>query len=189
MSAPTELPGPVQAPAPVDRRGHRTFHVNPDGETQMMRECRFMTPNPLAPGGRDNPLAVGYFLGLLVGEGHFGGDGRQPHIVLRMHVRHEAIFRWLVWRFPGGRLYGPYCHGGRRYFQWMARGAYLRDVIAPLIRRHEQWLDEHAMDRFENMCARYSLDPGRRRPVSSTAGLAKFRQTVPQEGPPVSDPL
>ena len=47
-------------------------------------------------------------MGLLVGEGHFGGDGRQPHVTLRMHVRHEAIFRWLERTFPGGKLYGPY---------------------------------------------------------------------------------
>ncbi len=33
--------------------------------------------------------------GILVGEGHFGGDGRQPQVTLRMHVDHEALFRWL----------------------------------------------------------------------------------------------
>ena len=70
---------------------------------------------------------VGFLVGLLVGEGHFGGDGRQAQVTLRMHVRHEAIFRWLERTFPGGRLYGPYHHGGRDYLQWMARGPYLRD--------------------------------------------------------------
>jgi hypothetical protein len=64
----------------------------------------------------------GFFIGLLVGEGSFGGDGRQPQVVLRMHVRHEAIFRWLEARFPRCRLYGPYHHSGRSYYQWMARG-------------------------------------------------------------------
>ena len=33
--------------------------------------------------------------------GLFGGDGKQPQITLRMHVRHEALFHWLVERFPG----------------------------------------------------------------------------------------
>ena len=42
----------------------------------------------------------GLFVGVLIGEGSFGGDGRQPHVTLRMHVRHEALFRWLVARFP-----------------------------------------------------------------------------------------
>ena len=45
---------------------------------------------------------IGFLVGLLVGEGHFGGDGRQAHVTLRMHVRHEAIFRWLERTFPGG---------------------------------------------------------------------------------------
>ena len=75
----------------------------------------------------------GVLIGLLVGEGHFGGDGRQPQVTLRMHVRHEAIFRWLERTFPGGKLYGPYHHDGRHYFQWMARGSYLRDHLLPVL--------------------------------------------------------
>ena len=67
---------------------------------------------------RDEGLVVG----LLIGQGHFGGDGRQPHVTLKMHIRHEALLRWLEIGIPGSRLYGPYDHGGRRYFQWMARG-------------------------------------------------------------------
>jgi hypothetical protein len=106
-------------------------------------------------------LAIGYLLGLLVGEGHFGGDGRQPQITLRMHVRHERLFHWLTATFPGGRLYGPYHHGGRDYYQWMARGEYLRRVLAPLIAAHRAWLDDHAGRRFDDMCARYGvLSPG-----------------------------
>jgi hypothetical protein len=113
------------------------------------------------PAAQLDDLAVGYLLGLLVGEGHFGGDGRQPQITLRMHVRHERIFRWLVSTFPGGRLYGPYHHGGRNYFQWMARGDYLRHVLAPLIAAHREWLDDHAAGRFDSMCERYGiLAPG-----------------------------
>ena len=88
-------------------------------------------------GERDMPTQFdfGFLVGLLVGEGHFGGDGRQPHVTLRMHVRHEAIFRWLERTFPGGRVYGPYHHGGRDYLQWMARGSFLRDELAPVLDR------------------------------------------------------
>ena len=50
---------------------------------------------------------LGFLAGLLVGEGHFGGDGRQPQVVLRMHVRHEAIFQWLERTFPGGASMAP----------------------------------------------------------------------------------
>jgi len=104
-----------------------------------------------------DPLAAGFLVGLLVGEGHFGGDGRQAQVTLRMHVRHEATFRWIERAFPGGRLYGPYHHGGRSYFQWMARGAFLGDQIAPLIHRHRHLLDDHVAARFDSMCQRYAI--------------------------------
>src|SRR5579884_2218315 len=91
----------------------------------------------------------GVIVGLLVGEGHFGGDGRQPQATLRMHERHEALFRWLERTFPGGRLYGPYDHGGRRYYQWMARGAFLRDELVPLLLRTlTPSVDRHAHARL-----------------------------------------
>jgi len=96
-----------------------------------------------------------------VGEGHFGGDGRQPHITLRMHTDHESLFRWIVGRFPGGKLYGPYHHGGRSYYQWMARGAYLRDELVPLLDAHlPADLDVKTFGRYLDMKERYGLaDP------------------------------
>jgi hypothetical protein len=100
----------------------------------------------------------GFLVGLLVGEGSFGGDGKQPQVTLRMHVRHEALFRWLMGRFPDTRLYGPYHHGGRSYYQWMARGrALVRDVL-PLLESafSSEELDEHAAGRFAAMCERYA---------------------------------
>jgi hypothetical protein len=99
----------------------------------------------------------GLLTGLLVGEGHFGGDGRQPQVTLRMHVRHEAIFRWLQRTFPGGKLYGPYHHDGRHYFQWMARGSYLRDHLMPVLEAAlSPELDTHSHERFEKMRIRYA---------------------------------
>jgi hypothetical protein len=100
---------------------------------------------------------LGVLVGLLVGEGHFGGDGRQPQVTLRMHVKHEALFRWIEETFPGGKLYGPYHHDGRHYYQWMARGPYLREVLVPLLRqRITPALDAHAAQRFGEMEARYA---------------------------------
>ena len=105
-----------------------------------------------------SPFEVGFLVGILVGEGHFGGDGRQPQITLRMHTDHESLFRWLERRLPGGRLYGPYEHGGRRYFQWMARGAFLRQALVPLIASHlTPELDGRAHARFERMRETYGL--------------------------------
>jgi hypothetical protein len=101
----------------------------------------------------------GFLVGLLVGEGHFGGDGRQAQVTLRMHVRHQAIFHWLERTFPGSRLYGPYHHGGRDYLQWMARGSFLRDELVPIL---DRWLtpdlDQHSFARFQLMKARYLQD-------------------------------
>jgi hypothetical protein len=102
-------------------------------------------------------FSAGVLIGLLIGEGHFGGDGKQPHVTLRMHVRHESMFRWLERTVPGGRLYGPYSHGGRSYFQWMARGACLREIIVPLLARHIDGLDTYAASRFREMCSRYRI--------------------------------
>jgi len=102
-------------------------------------------------------VAAGYLLGLLAGEGHFGGDGRQPHVTLRMHVRHEKMFRWLLATFPESRLYGPYHHGGRHYYQWMARGRFLRETIVPLVAAHAELLDDYVKERFRSMCERYGI--------------------------------
>jgi hypothetical protein len=109
----------------------------------------------------------GVIVGVLIGEGSFGGDGRQPHVTLRMHVRHEALFRWLHERLPSTRLYGPYTHGGRTYFQWMARGAALvHDVLPLLLERLDEGLDGHAASRLRAMCERYAtyIDRERSRP-------------------------
>lgn len=118
----------------------------------------------------------GVLVGLLVGEGHFGGDGRQPQVTLRMHERHEALFRWLERTFPGGRLYGPYDHGGRRYYQWMARGDYLRAELAPMLHRAlSPALDGYAYHRFLAMCERYARQlelPERATPAASASPQA-----------------
>jgi hypothetical protein len=103
------------------------------------------------------PFDEGVFVGLLIGEGHFGGDGRQPQITLRMHVRHEPLFRWLMERFPRTRLYGPYHHGGRSYYQWMARGpALVHDVLPVLERQLDGGIDAHLGERLQAMLDRYA---------------------------------
>jgi hypothetical protein len=105
-------------------------------------------------------ISVGFLLGLLVGEGHFGGDGRQPQVTLRMHIRHEQTFEWLRRTYPGSALYGPYHHGGRSYYQWSARGRYLREYLAPLVQRHRSLLDAYTAERFDTMCERYAIALG-----------------------------
>jgi hypothetical protein len=99
----------------------------------------------------------GLVAGILMSEGSFGGDGRQPHVILRKHVRHESLMRWLVARFPRSRLYGPYHHGDRSYFQWVARGqALVEDVLPVLDELIVPELDAHACARLQEMRERYS---------------------------------
>ena len=99
----------------------------------------------------------GLVAGILISEGSFGGDGRQPHVMLRKHVRHESLMRWLVVRFPRSRLYGPYHHGDRSYFQWVARGpALVEDVLPVLDELIVPELDSHAAARLAEMRERYS---------------------------------
>ena len=96
-------------------------------------------------------------VGILIGEGSFGGDGKQPQVTLRMHTRHEALFRWLIERFPRTRLYGPYGHGGRSYYQWMARGvALVEDVLPVLDESVLPDLDSYAAARLDEMRERYA---------------------------------
>ena len=98
-----------------------------------------------APIGRDQPGPLDHI-------------GRQPQVTLRMHVDHESLFRWLMATFPGGRLYGPYNHSGRRYFQWMARGPYLRTVLIPLLdARLRPEIDGRTWERYRQMKERYRL--------------------------------
>lgn len=103
------------------------------------------------------PFDRGLVVGLLIGEGSFGGDGKQPQVTLRMHVRHEALFRRLVELFPRTRLYGPYSHGDRSYYQWMARGqALVEDVLPVLDQGLTPELDRYAADRLAQMRERYA---------------------------------
>lgn len=100
----------------------------------------------------------GLIAGILICEGSFGGDGKQPHIMLRKHVRHESLMRWLVARFPRSRLYGPYHHGGRSYFQWAVRGAALVEDVLPVLERLVvPDLDAHAAARLAQMRERYAV--------------------------------
>jgi hypothetical protein len=103
------------------------------------------------------PFEEGVVAGILIGEGSFGGDGKQPQVTLRMHVRHEALFRWLLERFPRSRLYGPYGHGGRSYYQWMARGVALVEDLLPVLEAHvSPELDAYAAGRLDDMRERYA---------------------------------
>jgi len=138
------------------------FHAKPYGETTWaLSSCAtlFHTKHyGETVMGKSSDFDVGFLLGVLVGEGHFGGDGRQPQITLRMHTDHEQLFRWIMRRFPGGKLYGPYHHAKRSYYQWMARGPFLREHLVPLLDAHlTADLDGRAHSRYQEMKRAYRL--------------------------------
>jgi hypothetical protein len=94
-----------------------------------------------------------------------------------MHVRHEPIFHWLKKRFPYARLYGPYHHNDRHYFQLMWRGTQLQYGIMPWLEA-TAWaeLDPHSYGRYCAMKERYGLKdvPGYARPDFSALLLDAF---------------
>jgi hypothetical protein len=127
------------------------FHVFHDGETISG------VTEPASPAEPLSPFEQGLVVGVLIGEGSFGGDGKQPQITLRMHTRHAALFEWLMRRFPRTKLYGPYGHGGRSYYQWMARGpALVEDVLPVLEAGLTPELDSYAAERLAAMRERYA---------------------------------
>ena len=88
-----------------------------------------------------------------------------------MHTRHEALFRWLTRKFPRSRLYGPYHHGGRSYYQWMARGRMLVEDLLPLLESDlHAGLDAHAAERLGEMVSKYGQFIERERARSAAAG-------------------
>ncbi|MBC7335416.1 MAG: hypothetical protein H5U01_03960 [Clostridia bacterium] len=114
-------------------------------------------PNTGATDLAADRFSLGLLVGLLVGEGHFGGDGRQPQITLRMHARHAPLFQHLLRLVPGSRLYGPYGHQGRHYYQWMVRGEPLRRLVRLLEETPLAEIDPYAYGRLALMQERYRL--------------------------------
>ena len=111
------------------------------------------------------PFEQGIVVGILVGEGSFGGDGRQPQITLRMHTRHAALFAWLIravcadqavraLRTRRAKLLpvdGPGVRGS-----WRTSCRCWRRAWAP------EW-DAYAAGRLAEMCERYADFIGRAR--------------------------
>lgn len=157
-SAPPEVADPVlsakQSSSAPPAGGHR-----PQMGPRTSEEDYYAIDVPgLSIDPESSDFRIGYFVGLLVGEGHLGGDGLQPQLTLRMHTVHEQVFRWLQRNFPGGRLFGPYEHAGRRYFQWMARGKYLRHRIVPILDQViTSDLDIKTFQRLKAMKDRYGM--------------------------------
>ena len=124
----------------------------------------------------------GFILGFFAGQGSFGGDGRTPHLTVRMHTSHGPMLIKLCSLFLGSQVYGPYSHGERTYFQWMLRGDELGNVVRDgLFEDLKEW-DEPSYHRYRDMVDHYFVDgrlkfrsKKRRRITSSNGGSSTER--------------
>ena len=118
-------------------------------------------------------FAVGYAMGLIVGEGSFTGDRQQPSLEVKLHRRDLEPLEHLQ-RTLGGRIYGPYARGGRDHYAYMLRGRELRAAL-PLLQQHlpASW----KRLQFDEWHRRYSefFD----RPVPSAALLETVQRLLP----------
>lgn len=81
-----------------------------------------------------DPFGLGYAMGLVVAEGSFTGDRQQPSLEIRLHRRDIEPLEH-VRRILGGRVFGPYVHGGRHLYAYMLRGRELRDAL-PILQQY-----------------------------------------------------
>jgi hypothetical protein len=113
-----------------------------------------------------NSFERGFLVGFFVGQGSFGGDGKQPHIILRMHVQHSGLLDRLVKLIPGSKINGPYANGSKSYLQWSVRGIPMQNLVQSGVLEDLKDWDEDAYVRYRNMVDRYFVD-GRLRSLKS----------------------
>jgi len=111
--------------------------------------------------GAPTEFDIGFLVGLLVGEGSFGGDGKHALVAIGMHPDHAEVFRWLSSHFPGGRVYGPYRYGIRKILRWHATGPFLKHTVIPILDRylHPRY-SRRVFRRYLAMKHRYGLVVG-----------------------------
>lgn len=121
------------------------------------------------------PFALGYAMGIIAGEGSFTGDRQQPSLEIRMHRRDIEPLQH-VQQVLGGRIFGPYTHGGRHLVVYMLRGRELKNAL-PVIQEHlpSSW----KRVQFEAWRAKYTgyLD----RPQPSQALLDRVQRLLPRD--------
>ena len=120
-----------------------------------------------------DPFALGYAMGIIVGEGSFTGDRQQPSLEVKVHRRDLEPLENLK-HLLGGRIFGPYSRQGRTSYSYMLRGRELKDAL-PLLHQHlpSSW----KRVQFEAWCAKYTevLD----RPQPSQELLDRVQRLLP----------
>lgn len=125
-----------------------------------------------------NEFERGTLLGFFIGEASFGGDGQTPHIIFRADISRQALIVKLTTMVPGSEVYGPYDNRGKKYLQWMVRGAALKQLVeSELLEGLKEW-DPTAHARYRAMVDRYSFAGSlrvrsmKRRRMTSSKGIS-----------------
>ena len=157
--------------SPDDLSRHLRWDCAPTRARSRRHSDRFTfhTPVKHAAAGPDGTLAFmhprdeGIVVGLLIGEGYFGGDGRQPQVTLRMHVRHEALLRWLSSASRARASTGRTTTAGATTSSgWRAARRWWRTCCRCSSAHITPDLDAHAHERLTTMTGRYADAIGER---------------------------
>jgi hypothetical protein len=107
-------------------------------------------------------FGLGYAMGLIVGEGSFTGDRRQPSLEVKLHRRDLEPLEHLQ-RMLGGRIFGPYARGARNLYAYMLRGRELREALPVLQEFLPQSWKRVQFDEWQRKYADYfrSTEPSR----------------------------
>ena len=115
-------------------------------------------------------------MGFIAGVGSFTGDRQQPSLEIRMHRRDMEPLED-VRRVLGGRIFGPYTHGGRPLYVYMLRGRELKDAI-PTIQQHlpNSWKRVQFLGWLEKYREHFN------RPEPSQALIDRVHRLLPARG-------
>jgi hypothetical protein len=124
-----------------------------------------------------NDIQRGFLIGFFCVQGNFGGDGAQPHIILRVADDKRDLLNTLCQLIPGGRIYGPYHRGKSSYWQWSLRGPDLELFVKTKTLEELIDYDPSAHARYLKMVDRYFDSTGalrsrstKRRRITSSSG-------------------
>ena len=97
---------------------------------------------------------LGYIMGLIVGEGCFTGDKKQPRISVHLHeIDPEPLL--LLQSVLGGRIHGPYhSRDGRHSRFWVLHGIELRATVRMF---HQHLPVSNKRRQFEKWIVKYNL--------------------------------
>lgn len=96
----------------------------------------------------------GYIIGLIVGGGSFTGDRPACWLQVKLHARDPEPLNLLKFHL-GGRIHGPYHHGGRHYLFYRLDGPALRAAL-PFF--YENLPTSHKREQFITWAGKWGLD-------------------------------